>query len=162
MLYSRTDAVVDDRMLTALERILRCYASYDETGKHTPQSPGTPKALTPFSGRAGLRGLPHVIRLCNDKIKQGNEAYAPCLLQMLRRAEEPLNLLDVRDDRRQRQAVMRSLEAASECLDSPMSSVTHAAAKVIQLIISDIRSKGFDDLNPPPVPQVFIVFLLKM
>eukprot|EP01064_Diplonema_japonicum_P006861 TRINITY_DN14686_c0_g1_i2.p1 TRINITY_DN14686_c0_g1~~TRINITY_DN14686_c0_g1_i2.p1 ORF type:complete len:1043 (+),score=211.31 TRINITY_DN14686_c0_g1_i2:178-3306(+) len=116
-----------------------------------PTPPKTPqrKRGKAFTGKAGLKGLPQVIQLCADKVVAGVPGYEEVLLEVLRKIEEPLNLSDVRDDRRQRQAVLRTLDATSRVLFSPVGTVRGAAAKVVQLMVSDMKTKGHDDINPP-------------
>ncbi|KAJ9460649.1 hypothetical protein DIPPA_26681 [Diplonema papillatum] len=118
------------------------------TEDRLPEEP--PVEGRPFSGRAGLSGLPQVIQCCMDKVRAGEAAFERPLLECLRRAALPLNVANIRDDRSQQKAVRRVLDAVAEGLSLESGPVKRACAKALLAIIRDIRARGFDDVNPPP------------
>eukprot|EP01063_Lacrimia_lanifica_P015171 TRINITY_DN21989_c0_g1_i1.p1 TRINITY_DN21989_c0_g1~~TRINITY_DN21989_c0_g1_i1.p1 ORF type:complete len:1110 (+),score=412.05 TRINITY_DN21989_c0_g1_i1:109-3438(+) len=145
----------DAKLLKCIETLFQHYATPDgratAQGARQPASPA-PGGGRPFTGRCGMRGLPQLIQVCGDKARAGKEEFREVLVKIFRKLEEPLNVSDVRDDRRQQQAVLRTLDALGGVLSSceALPDVSHAAARSIEAITRDVRAQGHDDIDPPP------------
>eukprot|EP00756_Hemistasia_phaeocysticola_P062012 Hpha_TRINITY_DN5436_c0_g1::TRINITY_DN5436_c0_g1_i1::g.192438::m.192438 len=106
----------------------------------------------PFNGRNALSGIPQAVELCHSRVlNQGAESdFMPPLLQILRKARQPMALLDLREEKKRQEAVICLLNIVSGCLDSENSEIRYEAAVALHAMVADMRTRGFDDLNPPP------------
>eukprot|EP01060_Flectonema_neradi_P007038 TRINITY_DN14860_c0_g1_i1.p1 TRINITY_DN14860_c0_g1~~TRINITY_DN14860_c0_g1_i1.p1 ORF type:complete len:873 (+),score=173.60 TRINITY_DN14860_c0_g1_i1:47-2620(+) len=103
-----------------------------------------------ITGRMCLRGIPQLLQCCSDKAKAGSDQFLRPLLAVVRKLDDPVSLSDLRDERRQQQAISRLIESLSDLLAFPNPQVNLAAASSLSKLVKDIREGGKDDLNPPP------------
>eukprot|EP01062_Namystynia_karyoxenos_P021944 TRINITY_DN18389_c0_g1_i1.p1 TRINITY_DN18389_c0_g1~~TRINITY_DN18389_c0_g1_i1.p1 ORF type:complete len:1030 (+),score=357.85 TRINITY_DN18389_c0_g1_i1:77-3091(+) len=132
-----------------------------------PPAPPAADRGRPLNGRSALNGIPQALQLCRDRIETheaarqedlklkrpqllGESPFLSPLLRLLRKAEQPLALSDLRDERRQHEAVCSLLDSVADCLEAAVPDVRLQAAITLHRMVAEIRLKGYDDLNPPP------------
>eukprot|EP01065_Artemidia_motanka_P013020 TRINITY_DN17180_c0_g1_i2.p1 TRINITY_DN17180_c0_g1~~TRINITY_DN17180_c0_g1_i2.p1 ORF type:complete len:972 (+),score=367.58 TRINITY_DN17180_c0_g1_i2:64-2916(+) len=115
-------------------------------------TPAATRAGRPFNGCSALNGVPQAVQLCLDRTSDQEEEsqFLEPLLRLLRKAGEPVSLVDLKDERRRQEAVTAMLDTVASALESPIPDVRYCAAVSLRSMIADMRTRGFDDLNPPP------------
>ena len=163
-LYTMADGANDERQLKVINKTILNVVGVESNERISnvskqgdePEKGSQSGWIHRITGKMCLRGIPQLLQCCSDKVKTGSDQFLPPLLALVRKLDEPISLSDLRDERRQHQAVTRLIDCLSDFLLFPNNQVSLAAASSLSNLSKDIRDCGKDDLNPPPQVCLFI------